>query len=85
MLHISQTGDMAEIVFSYLAECQGYHHYLHILASAAIPLEGCYLGWQESLILLAQLVEAKIRRAILGTEGGSTYAETSRRQLRNFS
>lgn len=27
---------------------------------AAIPLEGCYLGWQESLTLLAQLVEAEI-------------------------
>ena len=26
----------------------------------AIPLEGCYLGWQESLALLAQLVEAEI-------------------------
>ncbi len=26
----------------------------------AIPLEGCYLGWQESLTLLAQLVEANI-------------------------
>jgi len=26
----------------------------------AIPLEGCYLGWQESLRLLAQLVEAEI-------------------------
>lgn len=25
-----------------------------------IPLEGCYLGWQESLTLLAQLVEAEI-------------------------
>jgi uncharacterized protein YndB with AHSA1/START domain len=25
-----------------------------------IPLEGCYLGWQESLVLLAQLVEAEI-------------------------
>jgi len=25
-----------------------------------IPLEGCYLGWQESLLLLAQLVEAEI-------------------------
>ena len=23
----------------------------------AIPVEGCYLGWQESLVLLAQLVE----------------------------
>ena len=25
-----------------------------------IPPEGCYLGWQESLMLLAQLVEAEI-------------------------
>jgi uncharacterized protein YndB with AHSA1/START domain len=27
----------------------------------AIPPEMCYLGWQESLTLLAQLVEAEIR------------------------
>ena len=27
---------------------------------ASIPAEACYLGWQESLILLAQLVEAEI-------------------------
>ena len=26
-----------------------------------IPVELCYLGWQESLILLAKLVEAEIR------------------------
>ena len=26
----------------------------------AIPLEACYLGWQESLTLLAQLVEPEI-------------------------
>src|SRR5262245_10497306 len=26
-----------------------------------IPLEACYLGWQESLALLAQLVEAEIK------------------------
>jgi uncharacterized protein YndB with AHSA1/START domain len=25
-----------------------------------IPTEACYLGWQESLVLLAQLVEAEI-------------------------
>jgi uncharacterized protein YndB with AHSA1/START domain len=25
-----------------------------------IPAEGCYVGWQESLILLAKLVEAEI-------------------------
>jgi uncharacterized protein YndB with AHSA1/START domain len=28
---------------------------------AVIPTEACYLGWQESLVLLAQLVEAEIR------------------------
>ena len=27
----------------------------------AIPLEGCYLGWQESLAQLAALVEAEFR------------------------
>lgn len=27
---------------------------------ATIPAEACYLGWQESLILLAKLVEAEI-------------------------
>ncbi|MBI2214703.1 MAG: SRPBCC family protein [Acidobacteria bacterium] len=26
----------------------------------AIPAEACYLGWQESLVLLAQLVEASV-------------------------
>ena len=28
---------------------------------AMIPAEACYLGWQESLVLLAQLVEAEIK------------------------
>ena len=28
---------------------------------AVIPVEACYLGWQESLTLLAQLVEPEIR------------------------
>jgi len=27
---------------------------------AAIPVEACYLGWQESLVLLQKLVEAEI-------------------------
>jgi uncharacterized protein YndB with AHSA1/START domain len=27
---------------------------------AQIPAEACYLGWQESLVLLAKLVEAEI-------------------------
>ena len=29
---------------------------------AMIPAEACYLGWQESLTLLAQLVEPEIRQ-----------------------
>jgi uncharacterized protein YndB with AHSA1/START domain len=36
---------------------------LHIVQEGipeAIPPEACYLGWQESLTLLAQLVEAEI-------------------------
>ncbi|MGX4643912.1 SRPBCC family protein [Massilia sp. SYSU DXS3249] len=28
---------------------------------AAIPAESCYLGWQESLTLLAQLAEAEVK------------------------
>jgi len=27
---------------------------------SVIPLENCYLGWQQSLMLLAQLIEAEI-------------------------
>lgn len=37
---------------------------LHIVQEgipSVIPVEGCYLGWQESLTLLAQLVEAEIK------------------------
>ncbi len=37
---------------------------LHIVQEGlpdVIPLESCYLGWQQSLLLLAQLVEAEIR------------------------
>ena len=36
---------------------------LHIVQEgvpAVIPPEACYLGWQESLTLLAKLVEAEI-------------------------
>jgi len=28
---------------------------------SVIPVEACYLGWQESLMLLSQLVEAEIK------------------------
>ena len=36
---------------------------LHIVQEgipAVIPLEGCYIGWQQSLQLLALLVEAQV-------------------------
>jgi uncharacterized protein YndB with AHSA1/START domain len=29
---------------------------------APIPVESCYLGWQDSLVLLAKLVEAEVGR-----------------------
>jgi uncharacterized protein YndB with AHSA1/START domain len=38
---------------------------LHVVQEGipdAIPVEACYLGWQESLTLLAKLVEAEIRQ-----------------------
>lgn len=34
--------------------------YRAFLDPEAIPVEFCYLGWQESLVLLAQLVEPEI-------------------------
>ena len=34
--------------------------YRAFLDADAIPAERCYLGWQESLTLLAQLVEAQV-------------------------
>jgi hypothetical protein len=37
---------------------------LHVVQEGipeVIPVEACYLGWQESLTLLGQLVEAEIR------------------------
>ena len=30
---------------------------------SVIPAEACYLGWQESLVLLAKLVEAEVPEA----------------------
>jgi hypothetical protein len=29
---------------------------------AVIPVEACYLGWQESLVLLTKFVEADVRQ-----------------------
>jgi uncharacterized protein YndB with AHSA1/START domain len=38
----------------------GFTGKVHHLEAKAIPAEACYLGWQESLTLLAKLVEAEI-------------------------
>jgi uncharacterized protein YndB with AHSA1/START domain len=38
---------------------------------AAIPVEFCYLGWQESLQLLAHLVEANIPDAVQADPAGA--------------
>jgi hypothetical protein len=47
-------GVTEEGVLRHGARCRAGRH------TAAIPAEACYLGWQESLVLLAQLVEAEI-------------------------
>jgi uncharacterized protein YndB with AHSA1/START domain len=43
---------------------------------SVIPVEACYLGWQESLLLLAQLVEAEI------PDGGQPAAGAGSETLR---
>ena len=35
-------------------------HHMDAKVADAIPAEACVLGWQESLVLLAKLVEAQI-------------------------
>ena len=42
------------------ATIAGCKDFLTAQNPAAIPAEACYLGWQESLTLLKQLVEAEI-------------------------
>lgn len=39
----------------------GKYHIVQEGIPAAIPTEMCYLGWQESLVLLAKLVEPEIK------------------------
>ena len=41
---------------------------------AAIPSEACYLGWQESLILLAKPVEAEFQTSssVVGPKSGDS-------------
>jgi uncharacterized protein YndB with AHSA1/START domain len=53
-------GEMVTTVFLREVSCGTELDIVQEGIPEAIPLEGCYLGWQESLMLLAQLVEAEI-------------------------
>lgn len=53
-------GEMQTTVSIRPVSCGAELHILQEGIPEAIPPESCYLGWQESLVLLAQLVEAEI-------------------------
>lgn len=53
-------GDMQTTVTLKQVSCGTELHVVQEGIPEAIPPEACYLGWQESLVLLAQLVEADI-------------------------
>jgi uncharacterized protein YndB with AHSA1/START domain len=53
-------GEMQTIVSLTPVSCGTDVNILQEGVPAAIPPEACYLGWQDSLTLLAQLVEAEI-------------------------
>jgi uncharacterized protein YndB with AHSA1/START domain len=42
--------------------CGTEAHFVQEGIPAMIPVEACYMGWQESLTLLMQLVEAEIKQ-----------------------
>ena len=54
------SGEMHTTVSLKQVSCGTEVHIVQEGIPAAIPAEACYLGWQESLTLLAQLVEAEI-------------------------
>jgi uncharacterized protein YndB with AHSA1/START domain len=56
-------GEMLTTISLKPVSCGTELHVLQEGIPAAIPTEACYLGWQESLALLAQLVEAEIPAA----------------------
>ena len=41
--------------------CGTEAHFVQVGIPAMIPVEACYMGWQDSLTLLMQLVEAEIK------------------------
>jgi uncharacterized protein YndB with AHSA1/START domain len=53
-------GEMTTTVSLTKAPCGTELNIIQAGVPAAIPPSACYLGWQESLMLLAQLVEADI-------------------------
>ena len=54
------TGEMRTTVSLKKVSCGTELNIVQEGIPSAIPIESCYLGWQESLVLLAQLVEARI-------------------------
>ena len=53
-------GEMLTTIALTAVSCGTEVHITQEGIPAMIPVESCYLGWQESLTLLAQLVEAEI-------------------------
>lgn len=53
-------GEMQTTITLRKVSCGTEVHIVQEGVPEAIPPEACYLGWQESLILLAKLVEAEI-------------------------
>jgi uncharacterized protein YndB with AHSA1/START domain len=53
-------GEMTKTISLKAVSCGTELHILHEGIPDVIPAEACYLGWQESLTLLAQVVEPTI-------------------------
>jgi uncharacterized protein YndB with AHSA1/START domain len=53
-------GDMTKTIMLRAVSCGTEIEILHEGLPSAIPAEMCYLGWQESLLQLARLVEPEI-------------------------
>ncbi len=53
-------GEMRTTITLTKVSCGTEVHAMQEGIPAMIPVEACYLGWQESLMLLAKLVEAEI-------------------------
>ena len=54
-------GEMTVTVTLKAVSCGTELHVVQEGVPDVIPLEQCYLGWQESLVLLAKLVEADVQ------------------------